>query len=41
MSGQKEDEDRPVSFAAKDPERGGHLIAGKDGAPFYESKLLA
>jgi CheY-like chemotaxis protein len=39
MTGPQEDEDRPVSFAAKDPERGAHLVAGKDGAPFYESKL--
>jgi CheY-like chemotaxis protein len=39
MSGQKEDEHRPVPFAAKDPERGAHLVAGKHGAPFYESKL--
>jgi CheY-like chemotaxis protein len=42
MSGQKkEDEGRPVSIAAKDAERGTHLVAGKDGAPFYESKLVA
>jgi len=41
MSGQREDTDRPVSFATKDPERGAHLVAGKDGAPFYKGKLLA
>jgi CheY-like chemotaxis protein len=40
MSGQKEDEDRPVSFTANDPERGVHLVVGKDGAPFYRGKLL-
>ena len=41
MSGQREDDDRPVSFTAKDPERGAHRVAGKDGAPFYKDKLLA
>ena len=41
MSGQREDEDRPVSFAGKDPERGAHLVAGKEEAPFYKGKLLA
>ena len=40
MSGQKKDEDRPASFAANEPERGVHAVAGKDGAPFYKSKLL-
>jgi len=40
MSGQKEEEDRPVSFTANDPERGVHLVVGKDGAPFYRGKLL-
>jgi len=40
MSGQREDEDRSVSFAAKDPERGAHLVAGRDGAPSYNGKLL-
>ena len=35
MSGQKEDEDRPVLFTANDPERCVHLVVGKDGAPFY------
>ena len=41
MSGQRGDEDRPVSFAAKDPERGAHLVAGKEEAPPYKGKLLA
>lgn len=41
MSGQKKDEDRPVSFAATTPEMGAHLVPGKDGAPFYKGKLLA
>ena len=34
MSGQREDEDRPVSFAGKDPKRGAHLVAGKDEEQF-------
>jgi CheY-like chemotaxis protein len=37
----KDDEDRPVSSAVKGPERGAHLFAGKNGAPSYDSKLLA
>ena len=41
MSGQREDEDRPASFAATNPERGAHGVAGEDGVPFYRGKLLA
>ena len=41
MSGQKKDEDRIVSLAATTPEMGAHLVPGKDGDPFHESKLSA
>ena len=41
MSGQNKDEDRLVSSAVTTPKIGTHLVPGKDGASFHESKLSA